>query len=607
MGNTPSRDESSGSSSAVASPTGNDDPDPSPSARRNLRYIKTNSCANVHCSNEITEHGDNYLRRGNQAPLTGNNTNSGPSGRALVTIENRCSKTIYSATDHTKSIKDNSHTDTKPILSLAAVSNQTLAGGNDAENSPSSVSSSGSSTSYTSSFSSSPDSTTSSSSPVTLTCTQSSSSKLEPQSALCIGNTGKSYSHFHASGISFENTPRLPPKDGYVSSCSKQNELPEYMTVRSSPVHAKKKHALDDSNSQSSTHTRHHHSSKKTTIVDSFIKKLVEMGLSKRTPKKFPFSSSEIRFVCSKAREVFMGQPMLLELAAPVKIAGDIHGQFHDLLRIFKMCGFPPHANYLFMGDYVDRGKQSLETIMLLLCLKIKFPENFFLLRGNHESAGITRMYGFYDECKRRSSVKTWKMIVDAFNTLPVAATIAGRIFCVHGGLSPSLTDLNQIKMIQRPTDIPDEGLLTDLLWSDPQISGSAEGYILAGSQRISSSSTSSLSSFFSSHSTSSPPHQSSLPANHHGDWSENDRGVSYCFSKKVVNRFCDRFNLDLIVRGHMVVEQGYEFYAKRKLVTVFSAPNYCGEFDNWGAVMNVNQKLMCSFELLKPSLVKQR
>ncbi|KXI84084.1 UNVERIFIED_CONTAM: hypothetical protein ACS92_05505 [Bacillus cereus] len=167
--------------------------------------------------------------------------------------------------------------------------------------------------------------------------------------------------------------------------------------------------------------------------IDGVIERLVEAGLAKKSPKKFMISGAEIKTICAKARDVFMRQPTLLELAAPVKIVGDIHGQFNDLIRIFKLCGFPPNANYLFLGDYVDRGKQSLETIILLLCLKIKYPENFFMLRGNHESANITKMYGFYDECKRRANLKVWKNLVDVFNTLPVAATIADRIFCVHG------------------------------------------------------------------------------------------------------------------------------------------------------------------------------
>lgn len=310
--------------------------------------------------------------------------------------------------------------------------------------------------------------------------------------------------------------------------------------------------------------------------IDSIIERLVASGLSKKSPKSFILSNSEIKFICAKSRRIFMSQPMLLELAAPVKIVGDIHGQFHDLLRIFKLCGFPPNSNYLFMGDYVDRGKQSLETMVLLLSLKIKYPENFFLLRGNHESADITKMYGFYDECKRRNSngVKIWKLFVDVFNTLPVAATIADKIFCVHGGLSPDLKNLNQIKKIQRPTDIPDEGLLADLLWSDPQ------------EKELSNSNSNSNSNV--------------------KDWKQNDRGVSYCFNERVVKKFCSNFDFDLIARGHMVVEEGYEFYGNRKLVTIFSAPNYCGEFKNWGAVMNVNKKLMCSFELLKPKEAKK-
>jgi serine/threonine-protein phosphatase PP1 catalytic subunit len=117
-------------------------------------------------------------------------------------------------------------------------------------------------------------------------------------------------------------------------------------------------------------------------------------------------------------KEIFLEQPPLIELEAPVKIVGDIHGQYSDLIRMFEMCGFPPSSNFLFLGDYVDRGKHSLETMLLLMCYKIKYPENFFLLRGNHECANVTRVYGFYDECKRRCNVKIWKTFVDTFNTV---------------------------------------------------------------------------------------------------------------------------------------------------------------------------------------------
>ncbi|EOD33652.1 hypothetical protein EMIHUDRAFT_418014 [Emiliania huxleyi CCMP1516] len=291
--------------------------------------------------------------------------------------------------------------------------------------------------------------------------------------------------------------------------------------------------------------------------VDRIITKLLEVR-GARPGKQVNLLESEIRALCTTAREVFLKQPTLLELEAPIKICGDLHGQYFDLLRLFEYGGFPPDSNYLFLGDYVDRGKQSLETICLLLAYKIKYPENFFLLRGNHECASINRIYGFYDECKRRFSVKLWKTFTDCFNCLPVAAVVDEKILCMHGGLSPDLKQLSQIARLERPTDVPDQGLLCDLLWSDPDkdVTG----------------------------------------------WGENDRGVSYTFGADVVSDFLDEHNLDLVCRAHQVVEDGYEFFAKRQLVTVFSAPNYCGEFDNAGAMMSVDDTLMCSFQILKPA-----
>ncbi|KAF2735158.1 serine/threonine-protein phosphatase PP-Z [Polyplosphaeria fusca] len=291
--------------------------------------------------------------------------------------------------------------------------------------------------------------------------------------------------------------------------------------------------------------------------LDDMIQRLLDAAYTAKVTKTVCLKNAEITAICSAAREVFLNQPALLELNAPVKIVGDVHGQYTDLIRMFEMCGFPPNSNYLFLGDYVDRGKQSLETILLLLCYKLKFPENFFLLRGNHECANVTRVYGFYDECKRRTNIKVWKAFIDTFNCLPIAAIVAQKIFCVHGGLSPSLSHMDDIRQIARPTDVPDYGLLNDLLWSDP--------------------------------------------ADMENDWESNERGVSYCFGKKVIMEFLQRHDFDLVCRAHMVVEDGYEFFNDRILVTVFSAPNYCGEFDNWGAVMSVSAELLCSFELLKP------
>jgi serine/threonine-protein phosphatase PP1 catalytic subunit len=144
-------------------------------------------------------------------------------------------------------------------------------------------------------------------------------------------------------------------------------------------------------------------------------------------------------------REILMDQPVFIELEAPIKICGDIHGQFSDLLRLFEYGGYPPEANYLFLGDYIDRGKQSLEVICLLFLYKIKYKENFFLLRGNHEASQINRMYGFYDECKRKYSIRLWKEFQDVFNCLPIAALIDDKILCMHGGLSPELVTVTQL------------------------------------------------------------------------------------------------------------------------------------------------------------------
>jgi serine/threonine-protein phosphatase PP1 catalytic subunit len=187
--------------------------------------------------------------------------------------------------------------------------------------------------------------------------------------------------------------------------------------------------------------------------LDSIIDRLLEVRGS-RPGKQVQLLETEIRYLCTKAREIFISQPILLELEAPIKICGDIHGQYYDLLRLFEYGGFPPEANYLFLGDYVDRGKQSLETICLLLAYKIKYPENFFVLRGNHECASINRIYGFYDECKRRYNIKLWKTFTDCFNCLPIAAIIDEKIFTMHGGLSPDLNSMEQIRRVMRPTDV---------------------------------------------------------------------------------------------------------------------------------------------------------
>jgi serine/threonine-protein phosphatase PP1 catalytic subunit len=272
--------------------------------------------------------------------------------------------------------------------------------------------------------------------------------------------------------------------------------------------------------------------------------------------KEVNLDVKEIKYLIQNAQKIVKSQPVFLELSPPLTVCGDIHGQYADLLRLFQLGGFPPNANYIFMGDYVDRGQQSIETICLLLAYKIKYEENFFILRGNHESAAINKLYGFFDECKRRYDIKLWKMFTDLFNCLPIAASIEDKILLVHGGISPELKNVDQLKHIVRPTDVPDEGLLCDLLWSDPEKDVAK--------------------------------------------WGPNDRGVSVTFGKSVLSAFLDKNDLDLICRAHQVVEDGYEFFGDKELVTVFSAPNYMGEFDNSGAIMLVDDNLMCSFKIIK-------
>jgi len=295
--------------------------------------------------------------------------------------------------------------------------------------------------------------------------------------------------------------------------------------------------------------------------IDVVLDKLLAVRKRHPSGQIVQLAPGTVQQICDKAREVLADQPMLLEVEAPLNLCGDVHGQYHDLLRLFEHGGYPPTANYLFLGDYVDRGKRSLETICLLFAYKIKFPENFFLLRGNHESPSICRIYGFYDECKQRYSVKLWKTFCDVFNFLPACAMIDDKVICMHGGLSqdmmaPDADVRSMVNAMGRPADIPDSGFLCDLLWSDPSD--------IAG-------------------------------------FAGNDRGVSVSFGPDVVQAFLQKEELDLVVRAHQVVEDGYEFFASRSLVTIFSAPNYCGEFDNAAALLMINESLVCSFHVLKP------
>ncbi|EGW14680.1 Serine/threonine-protein phosphatase PP1-gamma catalytic subunit [Cricetulus griseus] len=284
--------------------------------------------------------------------------------------------------------------------------------------------------------------------------------------------------------------------------------------------------------------------------TDSIIHRVLEVRGSK-PGKNVQLPENEIRGLFLKSREIFLSQPILLELKAPLKICGDIHGQYYDLLRLFEYSGFPPEL-FVSWGLY-GQGQAVTGDNLPLAGLQNQVSGEFFLLRGKHECASINRIYGFYDECKRRYNIKLWKRFTDCFNCLPIAPIMDENIFCCHGGLSPDLQSMEQIRPIVRPTDVAEQGLLCDILWSDP------DKDVLAGVKMTEEC----------------PSH--------------------------LVQKWLQNFSISIIwilyVEPITWLKMGMSF-----LQTLFSAPNYCGEFDNAGAMMSVDETLMCSFQILKPA-----
>lgn len=260
-------------------------------------------------------------------------------------------------------------------------------------------------------------------------------------------------------------------------------------------------------------------------------------------------SESEVRELCVYVRELLMREATLRSVGSPVTICGDIHGQYTDMLELFKRAGYPPDTSYIFLGDYVDRGRDSVEVFELLMCLKARYPEHMTLLRGNHESRGITQIYGFYDECMSKYSVSVWEDCCRVFDVLNVAALVDGAVLCVHGGLSPQIKTLDQIHTLYRARE--PEGALCDLLWSDP---GDVD------------------------------------------DWVVSNRGAGFLFGPSSVRAFNHTNGLSLISRAHQLVMDGYKFHFDGQVVTVWSAPNYCGRCGNVAAFMQLDAALNSTF-----------
>lgn len=267
--------------------------------------------------------------------------------------------------------------------------------------------------------------------------------------------------------------------------------------------------------------------------------------------------------IVQRAADLFRNEPNILKVEAPVTVCGDIHGQYFDLLKLFEVGGNPASTRYLFLGDYVDRGYFACECILYLYALKITYPDTFFMIRGNHECRHLTDYFTFKDECHYKYSEDMYNALMDSFDCLPIAALMNGQFLCIHGGVSPSITSLEDIHAIKRFREPPPVGPFCDLLWADP-----AEDFNDA------------------------PDGAEQFTHNH-------VRGCSYFFSYKAVSEFLDNNNLLSIIRAHEAQDSGYKMYRNHQrtgfptVITLFSAPNYLDAYNNKAAVLKYENNVM--------------
>ena len=271
------------------------------------------------------------------------------------------------------------------------------------------------------------------------------------------------------------------------------------------------------------------------------------------------FDKNDLRRIIDLVFPILADDPTLLILDPPIFVYGDIHGQFTGLMNFLEKFGTPEENQLLFLGDYVDRGPNSVEVLVTLFVLKCLYPKNIWLLRGNHETRETSQTYGFAEECRIRYSSEIYNWFTDIFGYFPIAATVGGRIFCVHGGISSELERLSQISNIERPIDIYDGDLVQDLLWADPNP-------LISGFQK-------------------------------------STRGTSYMFGADAADDFLDKFDFDLICRSHQATVDGFDFpfLPARTVVTIFSSKNYYQDQPNRPAIMFINEMLACSFKFLDP------
>ncbi|KAF9236002.1 serine threonine protein phosphatase 2B [Melanogaster broomeanus] len=267
-------------------------------------------------------------------------------------------------------------------------------------------------------------------------------------------------------------------------------------------------------------------------------------------------------WILEKATAILRDEPNVLEVDAPVTVCGDIHGQYYDLMKLFEKGGNPTTTPYLFLGDYVDRGYFSIECVLYLWSLKICHPDHLFLLRGNHECRRLTEYFTFKIECQRKYSERIYDACMESFCALPLAAIMNKQFLCIHGGLSPELHSVKDLRTLDRFREPPTHGLMCDILWSDP-----TEDY---GSETG----------------------KDTFLHNH-------VRGCSYFFTYAATCKFLERNNLLSVIRAHEAQDSGFRMYRKAQntgfptLITIFSAPNYLDVYNNKAAVLKYENNTM--------------
>ncbi|KAI9349094.1 Metallo-dependent phosphatase-like protein [Obelidium mucronatum] len=289
-----------------------------------------------------------------------------------------------------------------------------------------------------------------------------------------------------------------------------------------------------------------------TGITEEFCKDLLShMEAQKKLHRKYVYK------IMLATKALFENAPTIVDIPVPegkkITVCGDIHGQFYDLLNIFKMNGLPSNENmYLFNGDFVDRGSFSVECILALLAFKMMYPNGLFLSRGNHETDDMNKVYGFEGEVKAKYSDVMFKLFSEIFNAVPLGNLIGGKILVIHGGLfSRDGVTMDEIRKIDRFRQPGSEGLMVELLWSDPQ----------------------------------------PMPGR-----GRSKRGVGVQFGPDVTEAFCKENGLDVIIRSHEVKHDGYEVAHNGRCITIFSAPNYCDNVGNRGAFINIGPDLKLNY-----------